>query len=298
MSLATARAIIDAARTRHWAFSSLALGDGAALLFLRARLATHVAKHGAKIEGLVGTTMQYSVPLDPPPLLVASSGAVLGTNFGFQITTGEGPAVPVLGAAYQDGWPVHTTPDGVPYIDFSEPPIAGDPFGRYGGTVGFPLPSDMIRLIGVALVRSCGVVGPCDVIPEGQRFTTLPGRNPAAFVAGNRLVPVMATAPTAGAANVSPSLAGTRWADVAAIQISYVGLQALRALDDALNLPPVLAEALVADTAGYLAAQSKELSAAEKGLFAAEALRVGAAVADAALDVLNEPLESSVHYTG
>jgi hypothetical protein len=289
MSLTTARAIIDSARTRHWAFSSLALGDGAALLFLRSRFVTHVATHGAAIEGLIGTTLAYAIPVTSPGLLVASSGSILATNYGQQITVNGGVGTPMLANTYEDGWPVHLTEAGDPYVDFSEPSLAADPFGVFGGTPGFPLPTDMIRLISVALVLGAGMVVPCDVIPEAQRFTTLPGRAPAAFVSGNRLVPVQSTA-TAGATG--------RWASVTSIQLSYVGLQVLRALDDVLNLPSVLAEALIADLAAHFAMQAKEMPAAEKQLFRAEAARCAAQVGDAALDLLNEPLVSSVQYRG
>jgi hypothetical protein len=289
MSLTTARSLVDSARIRHWAFSALAVGDGAALLFLRSRFVTHVAAHGAAIEGLIGTTLVYAIPVTSPGLLITSSGSILATNWGQEITTNGGLGTPMLADTYADGWPVHLTEAGDPYVDFSEPSLAADPFGVFGGTPGFPLPTDMIRLISVALVLGSDAVIPCDVIPEAQRFTTLPGRNPSAFVSGNRLVPVQ---PAASAA------ATGRWASVASIQLSYVGLQVLRALDDVLNLPSVLAEALIADLAHFFAMQAKDVSAGEKAGFRAEADRSAAMVSGAALDLLNEPLVSSVQYRG
>lgn len=297
MSLTTARVIIDSARIRHWAFSDLQVGDGAALLFLNSRLRTHLALHGAKIEGLVGSSMSYSATLAPPTLLVTNTGSILVTNLGVGIQTVSGQTagigIPQVALPYQDGWPVHLDANNVPYVDFSEAPIAGDPFGINGGTPGFPLPVDMIRLINVSLVYAnpCGVQIPCDVIPESQRFTSQPGRNPLAFLSGNRLVPVRVY-------NTAGLNAGDRWSSVLSIQISYVGVQQLTTLDDVLNLPSVLAEALIADTANYMAMLSKLVPVAEKGGFASEAAKAGAMIATAALDLVNEPQQNSVHYMG
>lgn len=289
MSLTTVRALVDAARTRHWSFASLAVGDGAVLLFLRGRLVTHVAAHGAAIEGLVSTTLQYGVPLTPPPFLVATTGAILATNYGVSVVTNEGEGEATVGTHYQDGWPVHLTDDGVPYVDFSEAPIATDPFGRFGGVPGFPLPADMVRLVAVTLVYTGNQVIPCDVVPEAQRHTTLPGRTPAVFVSGNRLVPVQP---------LSTGNTGTRWDNVSAIQISYVGVQTLGSLDDVLNLPTVLSEALVADAAQYLAMQSERMPVGEKTQFAREAATTAAACGDAGAEMLLEPQQRTVHYRG
>lgn len=289
MSLTTPRAIIDAARTRHWSFSSLALGDGAALLFLRSRVVTHIAQHGAKIEGLVGTAMSYAIPTNTPVRLVSDGGAILASTYGQQIVASSGTATPRVGDLYADGWPVHISDTGVPYVDFSETPLAADPFGEFGGTVGFPLPADMIRLIAVALVYSANQIIPCDVVSEPQRFTTLPGRNPACFVSSNRLVPVQPLA---------SGNTGGRWANCTEIQISYVGLQALATLDELVNLPSVLVEALIADLAQYLAMQSKDCPPNDKRLLLDEAHRCAAIIGDAALDLLNEPMQTSVQYRG
>lgn len=297
MSLTTARVIIDSARIRHWAFSDLQVGDGAALLYLNARLRTHLALHGAKIEGLVGSSMSYSATLAQPTLLVTNTGSILVTNFGVAVqtagSTNFGIWIPQLAVAYQDGWPVHVDANNVPYVDFSEPPIAGDPFGINGGTPGFPLPVDMIRLINVSLVFNSpvGVQIPCDVIPESQRFTSQPGRNPLAFLSGNRLVPVRVF-------NQPGLNSGDRWNSVVSIQISYVGVQQLQALDDVLNIPSVLTEALIADTANYFAMLSKLCPASDKAGFATEALKVGGMIASAALDLVNEPQANTVHYMG
>lgn len=277
MGLTTVGAIIDAARVRHWSFTSAEAGDGPALVFLRSRLATHLAKYGAMIEGLVGSTVSYALPITSATVLVTTTGA----------TPGAGTLV--LTDSYQDGWPIHADVDGNLYVDFSEPPIATDPFGVNGGVVGFPLPADMIRLTSVALVYTNDAIIPCDIVPEIQRFTTAPGRNPSAFVSGNRLVPVLPLA----ANNTS-----SRWDNVTAVQISYVPVQAITTLADVLNLPSVLNEALIADVAHYFAMQSKAMPAADKVMFRNEATACAALIADAALDLLNESVSSNVLYKG
>lgn len=288
MSLTVARTIVDSARTRHWSFGAVEAGDGPALLFINSRLRTHLGQHGAKIEGLIGTTMQYVVPLPTGTLLVTTTGAILATNYGQQIVTNTGTGTPQVTSAYQDGWPIQMSGN-IPYVDFSQPPLAADPFGLYGGTPGFALPTDMIRLISVALIYTNNAIIPCDVIPESQRFTTLPGRNPACFLSANRLVPVQP---------LSTGNTNTRWNNVSAIQISYVGIQTLLTLDDVLNLPAVLVEALIADVAVYFAMQSKTMALNEKMLFRTEADRCASLIANVALDLVNEPEVSMVHYTG
>lgn len=293
MSITTVRYLVDSARARHWSFASLPAGDGAALLYLNSRLRTHLAVHGAKIEGLVGTSMTYAFPLAGPTLLVTNTGTIIASNLGVAIQVNNGHGPPFVGAPYQDGWPVHLGPGNVPFVDFAEPPIAGDPFGLNGGTPGFPLPGDMIRLINVSLIYNAptNIQIPCDVIPEAQRFTVQPGRNPAAFVSGNRLVPVRVYAQ--GSLN-----AGDRWSNVTSIQISYVGIQTLQTLEDTLNIPSVLTEALIADLATYFAMLSKVVSAAERAMFAGDAVKIGGMIANAALDMLNEPQQNTVHYLG
>lgn len=268
----TVAELIDSARTRHWSFADALLGDGAALLFLNARQRVHLANHGAQIEGLVGTSVSYATGINSTGALVVLVGGV-----------------PTYGTTYQDGYAVHVTGGGVLYIDTSEPTIAADPFGLHGGTPGFPLPADFVRLINVALVYTNNVVLPCDVIPERARHTTLPGRNPTAFLSGNRLVPLMSNA-------LATNNAGDRWFNVTSIQISYVAIQTLTALSDTVMMPSVLCEALTADLAALFAGQSKMCPTAEKKFFVDEARACAAAVAAASLDMVDSTQTTSVLY--
>lgn len=268
----TVAEIIDAARVRHWSFADVVLGDGAALLFLNARQRVHLANHGAQIEGIVGTSMTYTTALNTSGALI-----VLLNN------------VPTYGTTYADGYAAHVTGGGAIYIDTAEPTIAGDPFGLHGGTPGFPLPTDFVRLINVALTYTNGVLIPCDIIPERARHTTLPGRNPTAFVSGNRLVPLMPN-------TIATNNTGDRWFNVTAIEISYVAVQTLSALTDVVALPAVLCEALTADLAAMFAGQSKACPTAEKAWFAQEARQCAALVAGASLDMLDSPQQTRVLY--
>ena len=268
----TVAEIIDAARTRHWSFSDTLLGDGAAVLFLNARQRVHLANHGAQIEGLVGTSMSYATALNSTGALVVLVGGV-----------------PTYGTTYQDGYAMHVDGTGALYIDTAEATIAADPFGLHGGTPGFPLPTDFVRLINVALTYTGGVVIPCDVVPERSRHTTLPGRNPTAFVSGNRLVPLFPN-------TIATNNTGDRWYNVTNIQISYVAIQTLATLADVMTLPAVLCEALTADLAALFAGQSQKCSAPERAFFVGEAQRCAAMVAAASLDLLASPQMSSVLY--
>lgn len=274
----TVQQVIDSARSRHFAFADTQAGDGAALLYLNQRLRTHLAAHGAKIEGLVGTSMEY----------------VLAVVNGVLIAEDPVTFVPQYTTTYEDGFPLHIDPiTGVPYFDPTEAAIAQDPFGAHGGTPGFPLPAEMIRLISVFLIynNNPGQVLPCTVVNERQRLNILPGRNPNAFVSGNRLVPCL---PLQGAINNSAD----RWFSVTGIQISYVALTALSALTDRLNIPSVLLEALTADLACYFAYQAKALAQAERVGFAGEAQAAAKQIAAAAEDILESPTEETVDYRG
>jgi hypothetical protein len=286
----TARTIIDSARLRHWSFADIELGDGAALLFLNQRQRELLANAGAAIEGLIGTAMEYAVTPGVP---------VVGQLFGFE------RGVPFVADPGQDGWPMHVDQDATPFVDPSEAPIAADPLARLGnagGAQGFGLPQDMVRLINVIILYSgFGAASrmflPCDITDERQRLAMLPGRNPVAFVAGNRLVPMLplgGTFPSQGTVNNSAD----RWSNVSGIQISYVAVDKLVGLDDAITLPVVLCGALIAETAKLFAMQSRKISPADKKMFLDDAGAALSGAASNALDLLVSPEHDEVVYNG
>lgn len=271
-STSTPRQLIDSARTRHWSFADTRLGDGAAVLFLNARQRSHLAAHGAAIEGLVGSAVQMPTSVYGGRLVALIEG------------------VPTYSDTYEDGWAVHLTDSGTPYVDTSEAKVAGDPFGTNGGIAGFPMPTDMVRLIALhAVYGNEGRVLPIDLVPEQERATKQPSRDLAAFLSGNRLVPVLPFA---------SSNPGHRWYQTTAVQISYVGIQTIETLDDPLQLPSVLCEALIADLALYFALQSKDCSPADRTFFEREGQRAAGAVAAAGDDLLDSVQHNTIIHRG
>jgi hypothetical protein len=269
-STSTVRDLIDAARIRHWSFADAKLGDGAAVLFLNQRQRTHLALHGAAVEGLVGSAMEMSTSTVGGRLVALLDG------------------VPTYADTFEDGWAVHFSESGTPYIDVTEPRIAGDPFGTNGGVAGFPMPSDMVRLITLGVVVGVGGrVLPVELVPEQERFTRQPSRDLAAFLSGNRLVPVLPLA----AGN-----SGHPWFQVTSVQISYVGIQTFATLDDVVMLPSVLCEALVADLAVLLARQSPKCPPVDKASFERESSAAVAAVLAAGNDMLDSVQQNRVIY--
>jgi hypothetical protein len=266
----TPRDLIDSARTRHWAFSGINFGDGAALLFMNQRQREHLAMAGSDVEGIVGTAIQYAVSSSIVGLLVSFVGGV-----------------PILATSGANGWVVHVDDDGVPFVDGTEPMVAADPLGAQQG---FPLPSEMVRLINVMLVfgPSAQYV-PCSVVNERARMNALPNRNPTAFVAGNRLIPMRTQYP-----NVNNT--ADVWQQITGIQISYVAVDTLRTLDDTVMLPVVLCGAMIADLAHFFAMQSKDVTIAERSQFRDEADRAASAFREASLNLLSSPLEGQVDY--
>ena len=306
----TAAQIIDNARIRHWAFPDIALGDGALVLFINQRIRTLLATYGAQIEGLTSVSVQYPIPITTQmvklnaqgvPYLTAGDGwpvhitntPFAGYQTGYSVTIVGG--VPTITAA---SVAVTADPFGqqfddfqqVPYLDTYEAPVGVDPFGVHGGTPGFPLPFQMVRLTAVSVMYGPGTpLLPCAIIAQASRLQTLPGRDLAVFVSGNRLIPLESHAPV-------PS--GSRWRNVTAIQLTYVPLPLVRVLGDTVALPSVLLESLIADCAVFLARQSAKVAAAERASFEAEAERCSATLQGASIDMLNDSQSSSVVYRG
>ena len=271
----TVRQIIEDARIQHWSFTDLELGDGAALRFLNQRQRTYLAELGDALDGLLGETIQYTIEE-----LATGVRVALGPDgVPFYITTSA------------DAYPVRLDGNGDPYIDTSEPATAGDPFGETGGTPGFPLPTDLVRLIGV-----WGLYGdqqqniPIDIIPERERHARIPGRNPVAFVSGARLVPML---PVIGSSTTNDS---DRWASVSAVQISYIALPDLTALTDQVILPSVCCDALTADLAELFSLQSRLCPPTDKVSFARKAAQAYATMVEAAANMLPGLYQTSVLY--
>lgn len=279
MTTTTARAIIEEARTQDARFFDLEVPDGALLLGLNTTHRRLLLEYADAIEGLVDGSQQVAAQV---------SGALVGVDSHgdpYYITT-SGDGYPVLNAG--------TVSDPVPYVDFSGVPVALDPFGETGSTPGFPLPTDLLKLIMVVASYADGEVCDVDVIRERSRNNTNT-HNPTAFVNGNRLVPVrnFGVLATGG----WPDL----WSSVTAVTVSYLGVPTLSALTDLLTVPTVLHTALVAACAAQLAtscpsAGAAAMSSAERQSFATRAADAAALMRLAGTDILGELEQNSIIY--
>lgn len=265
----TAQAVLDQARIRHPSFAEAEMPEGALLLFLNQRQRSLLVQAGDHLGPLVTTTAAIATTI---------RGTLVGSSGG----------VPVYLTTYEDGWPVFLGGTGVPYFDFTGPKIAGDPFGENGGTPGFPLPDNFVSLQAITVTYSSGLIGPVDVIPERARHEHAQGRNPAVFISGNRLVPVLPT---------SASVSRGEWIDVVSLSLTYIALPALTSLTDLLLVPDAVVEVLIADVAALLAMRAKGLSKGERDMYREDA-QVSAAKLAEGRDLVGDVSTSTVQYSG
>lgn len=269
-SQVTAQDLIDQARIRHWSFADIALGDGAAILFLNQRQRTLLLQYGQTVEPLASTSTSLAAQVN--------GGLVAFQN-----------GAPVYANTVQDGWVLHQDANGVPYVNFAEVPAAVDPFGQNGGVPGFPLPADFVKLTAVFLVYEAGLQGPCRIVEERERMQEVQRLGPAAFVSGNRLVPVRPLA--SGNSNDA-------WSTVQTVQLSYLAMPVIQALTDPVAWPAVLCDALVASLADLFAMSSKACPASDKARFAKEAAASAEAIGEAGIDILGSLTQHSVLFKG
>lgn len=269
MSLTTAQQLIDQARVRHAAFFDVKMPDGALILFLNQRQRSLILQFGQEIEGLLTTSVQIAAVFNG--LLVGSSGGV-----------------PVYGTTYTEGWPVKVDSFGVPYVNFSEISISSDPFGVNGGTPGFPLPAGFIKATALRAIRSDTSSVAVDVVSESDFNSRHDSRKPAAFVSGNRIVPMRdATTKSYDA-----------WNGVTDVQLSYVGLKSITTLTQVVDLPDVLVESLVAGLAEMLAISSKDIPVSETQHFINERERAESILEDIGTAILGDLAQRHVQYRG
>lgn len=268
----TVRDLIDEALIRHWSFTERKMPPGAMLLFLNRRQRKLLLELSPSIEGLVGVAAEVAAVV---------SGALVGVDADgnlYQTTTLE------------DGYAVHVDVDGNLYVDPTEAPVAVDPFGASGGTPGFPLPESFVKAIHAAVTLSDGSVLPLAIVSERERSDAPHGRDPAAFVNGNRLVPIR-HAMRAGQDD---------WSDVESLSLSYIAAQTFTALADEVTLPDVLCEALVAGLAEQLALSAKptQVSPVEKRMFVEQRAEAEAALRKAADRILGDLADDQVIFNG
>lgn len=270
----TARQIVDEARTQDARFFSVNVPDGALLLTLNTTQRNLLLQYGSSVEGLLDQASQVAAQVN---------GALVGVDSGgapHYITT-QGDGYPVLNAG--------TVSAPIPYVDFTQQPISLDPFGLLGGTPGFPLPPDLIKLVMVVAAFCDGTTADIDVIPERSRNYTNT-HNPTAFLNGNRLVPVHTG---------SPPLSGIYqdvWASIASVAVSFIGMTTLSDLDAPITIPTVLHAALIAAVAFLLARTTPECTSADRATYAEMAAQTGQAIALAGIDLLGDVMQNSILY--
>lgn len=269
----SARQILEEARTQDARFFSLNVPDGALLLTLNTTQRNLLLQYGSSVEGLLDQSVQVAAVV---------SGGLVGidpaTGLPYYITTqGSGYAVQNAG----------TVSVPLPYFDFSQPAISLDPFGQSGGTPGFPLPTDLIKLIHIVAAFLDGRTTDVALIPERSRHHTNT-HDLTVFLNGNRLIPVRGEP-----ANAS-GIYHDWWNSVTAITTSYIGMTTLSDLTTVLTIPVVLHAALVAAVAALLARTCPECTLAERTFYASLASSTGQAMAMAGIDLLGDVVQSSV----
>lgn len=276
----TAQDLIDLARIRHHAFAEIALGDGAAVLFLNHRQRHLLLRYRDQLRGMVNSTF-------------AQAGVINGVLVGLDAS----------GHLYQlatsvDGFAVHVDGGGHLYVDPTEAPVAYDPLGARGGnSAGWPLPTDLIALFNVFASLQGPNTGdppinvPVSVVDERDQHIEPQGHYFTAYLSGARLVPIRY--PTALIATTDDP-----WSSVSSVTISYLPLQTIAALTDPIKVPAPLIEPLIANLAELFAKSSKACSAAEKKMFADDARKAEAEIDITGYDVMGDAQSTTVIYEG
>lgn len=273
--MTTALQLLDQARIRHPAFLDVRMPDGALVLFLNTRQRALLLLLAAESEALVSQSAQIAATVN---------GILLGV---------DGAGVPQFLSAGEDGYPVFLDVDGNPYLDFTLPPVVFDPFGENGGTPGFPLPDQFVKLVSLAVIYDDGQTGPLDLVLERDRFSGR-GRVPRAFVSGNRLVPVRE------GGRSGANLVADQWTRVSGVQLSYVAMSTVATLADELTLPTVLEEALIAGLAEMMAiaAQPKTIDAASRRSFTTQRQEAELTLKEYGERILGDVTTQTVSYRG
>jgi hypothetical protein len=270
----TVSQIIDQARIQDARFFDVSIPDGALVLELNRTQRTLLLKYADSIQGLLDQSLQVATSINGNVVGVDGSG-----NPYYLTTPGTGWAVSNAG----------TLTNPIPYVDFSQPPIALDPFGQNGGTPGFPLPPDIIKIIHVVGVYLDGTCCDIDIVPEVSRNLTNT-HNPAAFLNGNRMVPVRDGSP------LGPTIWQDLWNSISSVTMTWIGVPSVAVLTDVLTIPVVLHDALVMAIASLLAQGVSDMAMAEKAAWAAKKVDAINQIALAGTDMLNELTMNTVLY--
>lgn len=267
----SARDIVEDARIRHWSFSEIQLGDGAATRYLNTLQRHLLLRVRDGLKGVMTLTVR-----------TRTSMPATGTRIG---VTPRGVPFLIEDGDTSDGYAVYLSEgQQAPYIDMAGVPIAFRPL-----TDGFPLPAELISMTAFKGVLADGATIPVTVTTEQQRSVQMTGRSLTAFASGNRLVPLLPPG--------SPSALNT-WTTAPYVEISYIAVARITALCCLLSFPTVLIDALTAGVAKLYAKQAKNCPPVEKAGFVSDAEKAEREITDSANDILGEPMSRSVTFKG
>lgn len=265
----TAIELIEQARIRDARFFDLKVPDGALVTFMNTKQRTLMLQLADAIQPLIDSSETVATVVD---------GALVGFD-------AESDNAPYYLTGVGTGYPLSMTEDGVPYVDTTAVPISTDPFGEDGGTPGFPLPVDILRLVHVVATFSDGTTSDVDVIPERSRNLN-PSHNLQAFINGNRLVPVRI--------GISPYQ--DFWTNVTDVSISWIGMTTVTTLYHRIDIPTVLHECLIAGIAAILAANCEKMDKKERDGYLGQAAIADQKLLDTGRDILGQITQHSSLY--
>lgn len=264
----TVQGLIDEARTRNVLFFNSGVPDGALLLALNTKQRTLLAQYGDAIAPVVGQSVQVAA-------VVAGSLVGVTVNGVPQFVTTQGV-----------GYPVTFSSNGVPIFSTNGASVSLDPYGQQGGTPGFPLPDDLVRLVWVSAIFADSSQADVGVVPERSRYQ-MSTPDISAFINGNRLVPIRFTN------TAQPTVAPDWWTQVTSVVMSYLKMQTLVALTDVLTIPTFLHEPLIAHLAYTLALGTEGV---KPDFYLAQSKDADAALLAAGRDLVGMVTQSSVTY--
>lgn len=264
----TVQGLIDEARLRHPLFPASGLPDGALLMALNTKQRTLLTQYADAIAPIVGQTVKTAAVV---------AGALVGVSPG-----GSPQYITTTGT----GYPVTFSANGVPIFSQLGAAVNIDPYGLNGGTPGFPLPDDCVRLVWVSAVYADNSQADVSVVPEKSRYQmTTP--DIACFVNGNRLVPIRFTN------TASPTVAPDWWTQVTSVVTSYLAMQTLSSLTQNLTIPTHLHEPLIAHLAYTLAMGTKDV---DPKFYLAASKDADATFVSLGRDLLGSVTQTSVIY--
>lgn len=264
----TVQGLIDEARTRHALFYNSGVPDGALLLALNTKQRTLLTQYADAIAPVVGQSVQMAAVV---------AGSLVGVS-----PLGAPQYITTIGT----GYPVTFSSNGVPIFSQLGASVNLDPYGLNGGTPGFPIPDDCVRLVWVSAVFADNSQADVSIVPEKSRYQ-MTTADIACFINGNRLVPIRFTN------TAQPTVAPDWWTQVTSVVCSYLAMQTLSSLTQNLTIPTHLHEPLIAHLAYTLALGTDKV---KPDFYLAASKDADSALLSAGRDLLGSVTQTNVIY--